>query len=369
MKRVGFIDLHPENPDRLREVLERRSGDGGEIDSAISLYVFRSTAKGYEIETTAEHPSSFTPGEIDEFYLSLPASLLNFRLLKLPFSEPEKAREVLPFELDNLILGGSEGVVSDVVMLDNGDAPFNVLAVYIQKQLFKDILQRLAPFSLDPRIVTSLELPGLIKGGVTDLAQRLVAPIRLNGGDRVTAAREELTAPLINLRRDEFAYKRDREKISRALNVTALLSLVLALIINADILLGTISAKRESRAIRTELRQAFTALFPGQKKVSDELYQLKASMKSLKERGETLLGVNPLQFMLMASQRKTQGIVVNELSLGKETVSLKGEALSMNDIDTVKKSLMEFLANVSVSDIKPLPNGKILFTVVAGSLK
>jgi hypothetical protein len=46
-------------------------------------------------------------------------------------------------------------------------------------------------------------------------------------------------------------------------------------------------------------------------------------------------------------------------------VKLKGEASSTDDLTKIKTKLSEFLSEVSVSDIKPTAQGKILFTVVA----
>jgi hypothetical protein len=43
---------------------------------------------------------------------------------------------------------------------------------------------------------------------------------------------------------------------------------------------------------------------------------------------------------------------------------MKGEASSMEDIDRMKAGLSAPRTDVSVSDIKPMPSGKTLFTVV-----
>jgi hypothetical protein len=88
-------------------------------------------------------------------------------------------------------------------------------------------------------------------------------------------------------------------------------------------------------------------------------------MREIKEKGDALLGVYPLQFLLDLSQKTVQGVAFNEIGLDRDLSTMKGEASSMDDIDKMKTRLSASRANVSVSDIKPLPTGKILFTVVA----
>jgi len=57
-------------------------------------------------------------------------------------------------------------------------------------------------------------------------------------------------------------------------------------------------------------------------------------------------------------------VAFNEIVLDKELSTMKGEAPSMDDVDKMKTRLSAPRTDVSVSDIKPLPSGKTLFTVV-----
>ena len=58
-------------------------------------------------------------------------------------------------------------------------------------------------------------------------------------------------------------------------------------------------------------------------------------------------------------------VVYTEIQIEKGLIKLKGESRSMDEVSKVKTKLSEFLSDVSVSDIKPAAQGKILFTVVA----
>ncbi len=91
--------------------------------------------------------------DVENAYLSLPVSGLNFRVIDLPFSDKDRVREVLPFELDGIILGGTDRVIFDCVVLGSSDDKYQVLAVYIEKDSIREILARLKSFNLDPVFV------------------------------------------------------------------------------------------------------------------------------------------------------------------------------------------------------------------------
>ena len=50
-------------------------------------------------------------------------------------------------------------------------------------------------------------------------------------------------------------------------------------------------------------------------------------------------------------------------------VTMKGDAVSMDAADKMKKRLSYFLKEVTLSDIKPSADGRIFFTVIANTLK
>src|SRR5208282_1575967 len=84
-----------------------KNGGSGIIRERISM----PPGAGYTFNTEGSFRDN------DESYLSLPLSLLNFRVLELPFSDMKQIMEVLPFELEAMILGGSSGVAFDAYPL------------------------------------------------------------------------------------------------------------------------------------------------------------------------------------------------------------------------------------------------------------
>jgi len=345
VRRIGFIDIE----------------DGLNIEEKHPVYLFKEHARRFEFEKTVTLQSA----DAGDFFLSLPLSLMNFRVLRLPFSDRERLNKVIPFELDNLIIGGSDSIVFDTVVLGGADNAFDVLVAYIERGILNDVLARLSALNIDPRVVSSIELHAVLKGGAEDIARRLVEQSPLHGQDRVDAAGEEIASPAINLRTGPFAYTRDLDRTKKKLRVTAVLAVLLALTINSDLLFRAIKARDEASSIRREMRALYTGLFPNEKRITDELYQLRSHMKEIKERGDAMIGVYPLRFLLDLSKRAMQGITLYEISLDKDLIRMKGDAAGMDSIGRMKTGLSEYLTDVTVSDIKPSAGGRIAFTVVA----
>lgn len=359
MKRIGFIDLQPSS----------------QFPFPISIYVFKDNPTGYEFESTIKYSDegafslSASQDDIGEFYLSLPLELLDFRIVKLPFSGTEKIRKVIPFELDSLIMDGSDSVVFDSIVLGSSDDDFRILVAYVKKEILKDILTKLASLNIDPRIVTSIELQAVIRNGEEEIAARLMNQKKLDSDERVSRSREELSAHTINLRTGLFAYTKDAEKFGKLLKLTSVLFMLLVLVINFDLTFRIITTKGETSSIKKEMRNIYTDLFPGEKKIRDELYQMKSHMKELQEKMNTLKSVSPLQLMSKLSQETIPGVVINEINIDRGLITIKGEAGSLDETGKIKIRLSEFLTDVSITDIKPSRDGKTFFTVVAKNLE
>ena len=357
MSKAGFIDLE----------------NGWTGNTALAVHVFDGGEGSYAFEKTVEISPDTSAGAaldgVEDFCLGLPLRVLNFRILGLPFSDRQKLKGTIPFELDGLILGGSETIVFDSVLLGESDSGFDVLAVYIEKKSLRDILGKLAAMGIDPRVVTSVDVRHALDGGRDGLGSHLIDPDLLSAEERRDTAAKELAAPAFNLRTGPFAYMRDEETLRKRFTTTVVLSLLLALLINADLAFRLISAKKESGALKKEVRTIYSGLFPDEKKITDEVYQIKSHMKELREKEDLLTGVSPLRLIKDLSQRKMPGVRLDELSVDKDLITMKGEAVAMDRLDELKTRLADFLSDVSISDIKTSPDGKLRFTAVARGYK
>ncbi|MEW6417172.1 MAG: GspL/Epsl periplasmic domain-containing protein [Nitrospirota bacterium] len=337
-------------------------------EGEIETYIFEVRHGRFELKDSKSYPmrdgydfSIDLTKDIENACLSLPISSLNFRVIDLPFSDKDRIREILPFELDGVIFGGVEKMVFDNIVVGKSDDKYQVLAVYIEKTIISRILERLKSYNIDPEFITSLELKNVLKD--FNLA-RLLAP-SLEDKDRIPLAIEEIIAPTINLRRDEFSYTRGIEKTRKSLKVTAVLAILLAIVLASDLLLKIVSARQEIASFKSDMRKVYQGIFPGEKNITNELYQLKSHMKELKNREEFFIGVNPLNLLLNLSQIDRQGVIFNEITADRGNLTLKGEASSLSDIQRVKVKLERLFDDVNISDSKASTQGKMLFAITA----
>lgn len=343
-------------------------------DSEIETYLFDSGRGGYTLKESKVYPRSGShdfpidpvPGAVENTYVSLPLSNLDFRVMDLPFGEREKVRDVLPFELDNIILEGSENVVFDCIPLTDSGNTSQVLAVYVSKKIIRGLLEKLKTYNADPVCITSLDLRKVIR----DFSpERLLAPGELDGEERISVALEEMKSPVLNLRRDEFAYTRETEKTRRSLRLTALLAMVVVMFFAADILLNIVSVRSEIAAVKNAIRKEYQEVFPGEKNIVNELHQMKSHMKELKNDEEIFLGISPLAAILAISEIDRQDVVFHEMTMDRENLILKGEAPTLGEVQKMKDRLEPVFDGVALSDSKSSAAGGMLFTITARERK
>lgn len=370
MKTIGFIDIHPENPVCKPEYSSPSQDMDGEDKSVI--YLFQDDNEGCNYQKTLAYNSNELV-DVNDYYISIPATLLDFRIVTFPFSDKEKIKKALPIELDNLVFGGSEEIIFDIIIPNGADDTVDVLVAYAGKNVLRRILTEFAGRNIDPRCITSIGLQSVMKDATADsseefrktLAERLFVEQEWNETDRIEQAKQEIEKSTINLRTGQFVYTKDAEKMGKGLKITVLLGFLLAFVIHANILFQTFMTKKEVAVIAKEMRVAYSGLFPEEKKTIDELYQLKSHIKEIGEKNDTLTGVDSLNLLLELSKKEESSVVYTEMQIEKGLIKLKGEARSTDELSKVKTKLSDILSEVSVSDVKPVAQGKILFTIVA----
>ena len=355
MKRIAFFDLKGEPSIYMLEK------SGGSYVLKDTVRVFIDGAHNYRAERPLE--------ETDESYLSLPLDLLNFRIIELPFTDIERIREVLPFELDNLIMGGAEKVVFDVCLLKEDNEKCTVLAVYIMKDVLRPILNGLKALGIDAKIITSTEVAlslDSFKSG-DELADLALKREESAGGieNRVHAAIQEVNRNTFNLRRGEFTYTRNTERTRKSLKLTAVLAVMVLLVFLSDMSLRIISTRREASAIRDETRKTYLSVFPNEKRVAGELYQLKAHIREMREKENSYAGIEPLPMLLDLAAVSGQGISFSELTMDQERLIIKGESPSLTDVQKLKINLERFLSGVNIADTKVSARNRTEFTITA----
>jgi len=340
------------------------------VSEECRAYLFEGKPGRYEFRETKTYPLTeqyhfapeTIPEDIEHVYVSLPVSALNYRVLDLPFSNREKIRNVLPYELDGLALEGVEKMVVDDVLLSSTEDTQKVLAVYIEKKILREMLNTLKPMDIDPVFITSLELGEVVKDF---RVEKLYSPIDLDKQERIRLAAEELQKPTINLRKNEFVYTRDVETTRKSLRVTMILALILGFLIASDLVLKIAVGNNEINTLRNEMRKTYQQVFPEEKTIVNELHQFKAHMKELRDREEYFLGAKPLDVLSQLSRIDRQQAVFDELQVDRDTLLMKGHAPSLSMIQELKDTLGQSFSEVEISDSKASADGSMLFTITA----
>lgn len=311
------------------------------------------------------------PREVEHCVLSLPLEMLDFRVLDLKLDDMEKIRQVLPFELEGLVLGNPEDFVFDAVAL--GDAPEGgkkVLAVYVAKPALGGLLAGLAGLGLDPAAVTSLDLGAALAswhGDVEGLSGLLLGDRLVEDEYRPDAARREMDGPTVNLRRGEFAYAGEAERVKRSLRLTAVIFAALMLVLAGDFALRAYTTQRDISRVESRILSAYAEIFPGEKPRSAAglSYKIKSRLREMEAKAASVRGVSPLEFLLELQQRKVPGLVYTEVLLSREAVSLKGEAPSLGEVEELKTRLQGLLTEVNISETGRSAGDRVLFTITA----
>jgi len=104
-------------------------------------------------------------------------------------------------------------------------------------------------------------------------------------------------------------------------------------------------------------------------KISNELDQLKAHIKELRDKESSFVGVSPLRVLLGLSSVSVPGVSFIEVTADRDITILKGEAPSMSDVQKTKTELEKIFTDVVISDTKPSSQGKTLFTITVKGRK
>ncbi|MCX8030622.1 MAG: hypothetical protein N3A59_03445 [Thermodesulfovibrionales bacterium] len=359
MRKAGFVEIKPLNlPDK------QNTND----ELIYILHIFTETKNGYELIKSVDTPTTSDFQELDFYYLSLPIKLFNFRLLEFPFKEKDKLKKVIPYELDRYTLGGSKELVYDHLLLKEKEKNlYEILVAYIDKKILTKIIKKISDIAeLKPLSVTSLELTHFFNKHKDALAFALLNIEESTSEDNKTMlsnAIETLQKYPLNFYPEEVAYLQKTTKETKKINLLLTLLLLFFLSININLGFKIFIKNAEVSNLKNQIRTIYTSTFPEDKKISDELYQIKSHMKNISEKANILVGTNVLEHLRKLSNKEKKGIVVEELNIEKEMITIKGVANSISELDDLKKSLSNFYREISLSDIKTINENKVLFTI------
>ncbi|NNG07224.1 MAG: pilus assembly protein PilM, partial [Desulfobacteraceae bacterium] len=88
----------------------------------------------------------------DTYLTSIPAENASYRNLQMPFREPKKIRQTLPFEIETVVPFPSEDLVVDFTIVERADES-EVLGVSVQKAYIAEYLAQLQAYGIDPDVL------------------------------------------------------------------------------------------------------------------------------------------------------------------------------------------------------------------------
>jgi len=328
------------------------------------------------------------PDGLEDTIVSVPLDWFGIRAMELPMDDPESIRDVLPYELEGLVLGDPSQMVMDAVPLDPGPSEADmpdmnnmnnltnmnnlnrrVLAVYMDKQKLASLLDSLKLSGIDPRAVTSSELGELVQslrsGG--ELSGLAYGSRQLEDQQLLARARAEIEEPTVDFRRGEFAYTKESQKTRRMFIRTAALAVALVLALSGHMALKAVGLGKEAAAIEAQTLKMYSALFPGEKPESVQglRYKAEAKVKELRERAQLYREAGTLDLLMSLKDTMRQGLKLTEITVDSNAVILRGTAGSSEAIQAFKDDLGKFLDKVTITESGAAASGGTGFSITA----
>jgi len=331
-----------------------------------TVYLFEGERLVREINFILKDDFSISPEDVipalADSSLSLPLTLLNFRLLKFPFGELDKIRQALPFELEGIVLKNVEDIVMDAYPVSETDTTYKVAVVYAEKNPLKNILLSLKALKAEPRVITSLELKGISASGKS-IEEALLEHDVPRGEARLALAREEIVNPLINLRRGELAYTKEKEEMKRSLRLASVLSALILLVFSATLGLRIYDLKKERAAIDSRMRRSYRQII-GQDPPAGASPStiLRAKTRELEERRNFLKGLPALDIMKTLTGKRPPAILFNEIEMTRERITLRGEAPTIAEVEGLKTQMAGEFREAQVVETRT-SGDKVTFTL------
>jgi general secretion pathway protein L len=88
----------------------------------------------------------------DTYLTSIPAEHVSYRNLQMPFREPKKIRQTLPFEIETVVPFPIEDLVVDFAIVNRSDES-EILGASVRKDYITEYLTRLQTYGIDPDVL------------------------------------------------------------------------------------------------------------------------------------------------------------------------------------------------------------------------
>lgn len=297
---------------------------------------------------------------IESFLINLPISLLNFRIITCPDLERRKIREIIPLELEGSILTKKEDLIFDFISEKVKDGSLKVLVAYIDKSSITKVLDLLKEKGIVHSAMLCCQFKKSLSQNLDDFANNLFNIKENTKEEKVNLIIEELQSPTIRLTDKELSLTKLKDTIFKPLYKLSILILIFLIVTSLWLSFGIFTDMTQKSALIKEIKTNYMNLFPDDKKISDELYQIKSRLKVLKDKEEAIIGLRGLDILKRLSEAKKEGIVLNEVILERNNLKIKGDATSMEELEKFKKEL-SWLKGINISNVNQTEKGFFTF--------
>jgi len=318
-----------------------------------------STSLPIEGELNSETLASSIKSDIDTVFLSLPLSMLTLREQTFPFSDTDKIKDTITYELEGILLGHIDDYSIEHIIIETVDSGSKVLAVCLENSKLNEIINIFSSAGLEPKVITAIDLR-ISEGSTDKLFEEPVADTEI----RSAAAGNEISTPLINLRQGRHAFTGDVDRLKKTINLTAVLVLILLLVLGIVSSLRFMDARDKNNSLAKQLQAEYKRVFPEDKKVVNVERQFQGNINALKRRKEALAGIPLLDILNSISLKTSDNITLSEFNADGNNMTLRGIAQSFEDVETLKNDLSTSYESVKVTDSNATGDKKVDFTII-----
>ena len=185
--------------------------------------------------------------------------------------------------------------------------------------------------------------------------------------------RGALSAPVsrLNLRREEFAYKRDFDVVLQKFMPSMAIATALLVLLISGVLVKTFKNRSTAAKIDGQIEQVFREANPDVTRIVDPIAQMRLSLADMKRRTEALGlyagNVTALDVLREISIRGPVAldVTLKALSINEATIRVQGGARSFELVERLKTELdkIPFFSEVNVGDVRSERDGGKSFTL------
>ncbi len=298
--------------------------------------------------------------KIDSIYLNVPLQSLHFRVLGLPFSDKDKIRDIIPFQLEGMTVENIDEIVYDFVVLGKDDDKFKVAVVFANKRVLKGLCDRVAEYGIKPNVITNIDIYESLSSASTKAlseAEELKEPESQNIMAKI------LSRHVIDLARGEFFYSGDIEKARVYLKFSLVLAVIIYILLSLHLVIDMKNISSNKAHVKNEMNELYRQLVPGEGKIINPLYQLKSQRKQIEQRAGELKDVQPLEVLRSISEVWNKAGVADSLTIASDLITIKGEAGSVRDVQSIADSMESKIVGEASIETKQSAGGKVGYTI------